>query len=166
MWVILLGRGPGDHFFSWDVLLDHWRVTQRLQESWRLPGHSVILAGGTTSCLDFPFWMIMWVLESVARVLEVVCKMISWRTKTKWRREDSLFMDIISYWGHESVYSGSDRRSLPCSVLALTVSNSKYLKQKELCQDSVKLPLLCTLEAILWLWDFLAIDFYFSSHLW
>lgn len=67
-------------------------------------------------------------------------------------------MDIISYWGHESGDSGSDRRSLPSSVLALTVSNSKYLKEREQRQDWVILPLLCTLEAIPWLWDFLAID--------
>lgn len=67
---------------------------------------------------------------------------------------------MISYWGHESSYSRSDRRSLPSRVLALTVSNSKYLKQRDQCQDSVMLPLCCALEAILWLWDFLAIDFY------
>lgn len=81
-----------------------------------------------------------WLCESVACVLEVVCKRISCRTKTKWCRENSLLIAMISYWGHESSYSGSDRRSLPSSVLALTVSNSKYLKQREQCQDSVILP--------------------------
>lgn len=158
MWVIL-GRGPGDHFFSCDVLFDRWSVTQCLQESWRLPSPSVILARGTASCLDFSFWLIIRVLETVARVVEVHCKMIGWRTKTKQCRENSLLMDIISYWGHESGDSGSDRRSLPSSVLALTVSNSKYSKEREQRQDWVILPLLCTLEGILWLWDFLAIDY-------
>lgn len=159
MWVILLGRGPGDHFFSCDVLFDHWSITQCLQESWRLPDPSVILAWGTASCLDFPFWMIIGVLESVAHVLEVACKMIGWRTKTKRCRGNSLLMDIISYWGCESGYSGSDRRSLPFSVLALTVFNSKYLKQREQRQDLVILPFLHTLEAVPWPWDFLAIGF-------
>lgn len=71
-------------------------------------------------------------------------------------------MEILSYGGHESGCSGSDGRSLPSRVLALTVSNSKYLKPREQRQDLVILPLLHTLEAIPWLWDFLAVDFFNS----
>lgn len=96
---------------------------------------------------------------SVACVLEIVW--ICYGTKTKQCRENGLFVAMVSYWGHKSSYSRSDRRSLPSRVLALTVSNSKYLKQRDQCQDLVVLPLCCALEAILWLWEFLAIDFYY-----